>query len=122
MPKTMKDIENNDRIRLLREAPDLVKSAIKYGWMTYPPNIHTDIFGTPININDDYEVTIKAHTPEVCAKAFALREEGRTLEETAMACGIARGSIAYVISKGHEQYLKIERAKHDAKQQGISCQ
>lgn len=118
------------RAKLLSEAKHLVSYAIKQGWMSYPIGTELDANGTPINVVlPDYEVTTNIHTPEICRKAYSLRDRGLTLEEVAKACGVARGSVAYIIAKGHEMYLENERAMLNnttvsitATQQGISCQ
>jgi hypothetical protein len=103
-----------DRAKLLAEAKHLVRRAVQRGWMSYPLSITLNDEGTPINVvEEDYEVTSTSHTPELCRKAYSLRERGLTLEQVAMACGVARGSVAYIISKGHEMFLQHERnAKH----------
>ena len=95
----------------MSEAKYLVSYAIKRGWMSYPIGTELDANGTPINVVlPDYEVTTNIHTPEICRKAYSLRDRGLTLEEVAKACGVARGSVTYIIAKGHEMYLENERA------------
>lgn len=118
-----------ERAKLFAEAKTLVRNAIKCGWMSYPLGVQVDDNGTPINVvQPDYEVTTTAHTPEICRKAYSLRDRGLTLEDVAKACGVARGSVAYIISKGHEMYLEQERAvlnkgtsSTTTNHQGVSC-
>jgi AcrR family transcriptional regulator len=43
--------------------------------------------------------------------AYDLREQGMTLDQVTEACGVSRGSICYLISKGHEQFLTDQRTK-----------
>lgn len=100
-----------EKAKLLAEAKHLVKTAVRKGWMSYPLSVQLDDDGTPINVvQPDYEVTENSHTPQLCRKAFSLREAGLTLEDVAKACGVARGSVSYIISKGHEMFLEQERA------------
>ena len=111
----MKTPYDLDRIKLLHEAPDLIALAIKRGWMSYPRNVRLSALGTPmvvIDEEDDYEVTATAQDADVCRKAYDLRERNLTLEDIAKACGVARGSVAYIIAKGHEMYLKQQRIEH----------
>ena len=51
------------------------------------------------------------YTPKLCRMAYDLREQGMTLDEVTEACGVSRGSICYLISKGHEQFLTDQRTK-----------
>ena len=95
---------------LLAEARFLVCRAVKRGWMSYPDNVKVNDDGDVIDIvQPDYLVTTHIHTPEICMKAYLLRDQGLSLEHVAKACGVARGSVAYIISKGHEQHLHNER-------------
>jgi len=98
------------RAKLLAEAKQLVSHGIKQGWLSYPIGTELDANGTPINVvQPDYEVTSSSHTPELCRKAYYLRERGLTLEDVAKACGVARGSVYYIISQGQEMFLEEER-------------
>ena len=110
----MKTPYDLDRVKLLHEAPDLIALAIKRGWMSYPRNVRLSALGTPMVVieEDDYEVTATAQDADVCRKAYDLRERNLTLEDIAKACGVARGSVAYIIAKGHEMYLKQQRIEH----------
>ena len=106
---------NLDRVKLLHEAKDLVASAIKRGWMSYPHNVKLSALGTPmvvIDEEDDYEITATAQDADVCRKAYDLRERDLSLDDVAKACGVARGSVAYIIAKGHEMYLRQQRIEH----------
>lgn len=98
------------RAKLLSEAKQLVSYGIKQGWMSYPIGTQLDANGTPINVVEpDYEVTSSGHSPELCRKAYYLRDRGLTLEDVAKACGVPRGSVYYIISQGHEMFLEEER-------------
>jgi hypothetical protein len=104
-----------DRIKLLHEAPNLVALAIKRGWMSYPRSVKLSALGTPIlalEEEEDYEITATAQDADVCRKAYDLRERNLSLDDVAKACGVARGSVAYIIAKGHEMYLRQQRIEH----------
>ena len=106
----MKPTHEITRIQLLSEAKCLVAKAVKAGLMSYPAGTEVDTDGTPlIDPDDDLDDRITKHTPEVCRQAYVLRERGLTLEQVAKACHVATGSVAYIISKGHEAVLKEQR-------------
>ena len=109
----MKTPYDLDRVKLLHEAPNLVALAIKRGWMSYPHSVRLSAIGTPIVVleegEEDYEITATAQDADVCRKAYALRERDLSLDDVAKACGVARGSVAYIIAKGHEMYLRQQR-------------
>ena len=107
-----------DRIKLLHEAPNLVALGIQRGWLSYPRSVRLSALGTPMVVieEDDYEVTATAQDADVCRKAYDLRERNLSLEDVAKACGVARGSVAYIIAKGHEMYLKQQRIDHNTTQ------
>ena len=109
----MKTPYDLDRVKLLHEAKDLVASAIKRGWMSYPHNVKLSAIGSPIVVleegEEDYEITATAQDADVCRKAYDLRERDLSLDDVAKVCGVARGSVAYIIAKGHEMYLKQQR-------------
>jgi hypothetical protein len=111
----MKTPYDLDRVKLLHEAPNLVALAIKRGWMSYPRSVRLSALGTPmvvIDEEDDYEITATAQDADVCRKAYDLRERNLSLDDVAKACGVARGSVAYIIAKGHEMYLRQQRIGH----------
>ena len=117
----MKTPYDLDRIKLLHEAKDLVALAIKRGWMSYPHSVRISAIGSPIVVLDEeepdyYEITATAQDADVCRKAYDLRERNLSLEDVAKACGVARGSVAYIIAKGHEMYLKQQRIEHSTTQ------
>ena len=91
--------------QVLREAKQLVRFAIKHGWMSYPNGTLMDAEGNPIPNIEPEDETSSPITPELCNKAFVLRDRGITLDNIAAICGVPRGSIAYIISRGHEDYL-----------------
>jgi len=104
-----------DRIKLLHEAKDLVAKAVQRGWMSYPNSVKLSALGTPIvalEEEEDYEITATAQDADVCRKAYDLRERDLSLDDVAKACGVARGSVAYIIAKGHEMYLRQQRIEH----------
>ena len=104
-----------DRVKLLHEAPNLVALAIKRGWMSYPRSVRLSALGTPMVVlepEEDYEITATAQDADVCRKAYDLRERDLSLDDVAKACGVARGSVAYIIAKGHEMYLRQQRIEH----------
>ena len=104
-----------DRIKLLHEAKDLVAKAVQRGWMSYPHSVKLSALGTPIvalEEEEDYEITATAQDADVCRKAYDLRERDLSLDDVAKACGVARGSVAYIIAKGHEMYLRQQRIEH----------
>jgi hypothetical protein len=104
-----------DRVKLLHEAPNLVALAIKRGWMSYPRSVRLSALGTPILVleeEEDYEITATAQDADICRKAYDLRERNLSLDDVAKACGVARGSVAYIIAKGHEMYLRQQRIEH----------
>ena len=100
--------------QVLREAKHLVRYAIKHGWMSYPHGTQMDAEGDPIPNLEPEEETSSPITPELCNKAFLLRERGITLDNIAVVCGVPRGSIAYIVSKGHEDYLLRLRIDHNS--------
>jgi len=111
----MKTPYDLDRVKLLHEAPNLVALAIKRGWMSYPRSVKLSPLGTPIVVleeQEDYEITATAQDADICRKAYYLRERDLSLDDVAKACGVARGSVAYIIAKGHEMYLRQQRIEH----------
>ena len=50
-------------------------------------------------------------------RAYQLRNMGLSLDGTAKACNVPRGSIVYMISKGHELTLAREREAAGLNQQ-----
>jgi len=111
----MKTPYDLDRVKLLHEAPNLVALAIKRGWISYPRSVRLSALGTPVVVLDeeeDYEITATAQDADVCRKAYDLRERNLSLDDVAKACGVARGSVAYIIAKGHEMYLRQQRIEH----------
>lgn len=109
---TMKPKYDLDRAKLLNDAPALIKKAISAGWMSYPvgqkylPDGSLD----PMLLETERIIEQK-YTPQLCRMAYDLREQGMTLDEVTEACGVSRGSICYLISKGHEQFLTDQRTK-----------
>lgn len=92
------------------EAPQLVKIGIERGWLKYPKGMHFLEDGTPApKLDEVNEEGDQRHTPEMARKAYYLRDRGLSLNEVAAACEIPRGSVVYLISKGHELYLAEQR-------------
>lgn len=114
----MKTKYDLDRTKLLNDAPELIKKAIRYGWMSYPLGQKFLPDGSPDpNIDSTEYVHPDKYTPEFCKNAYELRQSGMTLDDTSKAIGVSRGSITYILAKGHEAILDSERAKHSLKQQ-----
>ena len=104
-----------DRIKLLHEAKDLVALGIQRGWLSYPRSVRLSALGAPVVVleeEEDYEITATAQDADICRKAYDLRERDLSLDDVAKACGVARGSVAYIIAKGHEMYLRQQRVEH----------
>ena len=104
-----------DRIKLLHEAKDLVAKAVQRGWMSYPHSVKLSAIGTPVVVleqEEDYEITATAQDADMCRKAYDLRERDLSFDDIAKACGVARGSVAHIIAKGHEMYLRQQRVEH----------
>lgn len=101
---------NWSNIQILHDAPRLVRWGIEHGFLSYPRNqrFHADGSLDPMLLPEE-EVSEHRHTPEIIRKAFNLRERGLSLNDVAAACGVPRGSVVYLISKGHEQFLSEQR-------------
>lgn len=98
--------------KLLMEAPHLVKIGIERGWLSYPKGMKFHPDGTPDPVMHAVEeVAGERNTPEMARKAYYLRERGLSLNDVAAACQVPRGSVVYLISKGHEMYLASQREK-----------
>ena len=106
-----------NRTKLLNEAPRLIKWAIDKGLMSYPltQKYHSDGSLNP-DIEEEVHVDPEQYTPEFCQRAYELRQLGLTLDDTAKAIGVSRGSITSIFAKGHESMLAADRIKHDSKQ------
>jgi hypothetical protein len=106
-----------NRTKLLNEAPRLIKWAIDNGLMSYPRSqkYHKDGSLDP-GIEEEIHVDPDQYTPEFCQRAYELRQLGLTLDDTAKAVGVSRGSITYILAKGHDALFASDRAKHDLKQ------
>ena len=101
------------RTKLLHDAPDLVQWAVAKGLMSYPLNQKFLADGSPDpNIEETEYVHPDKYTPEFCSRAYELRQLGMTLDDLAKAMGAARGSITYILAKGHESFLEAERLKN----------
>ena len=102
----------NEKLRLLSEAPQLIARAVKAGWISYPKNQKFNADGSPdpMLLNDS-ESHATRHTPEAMIRAYELRCMGMALDSVANACNVPRGSIVYMISKGHE--LSLAKARQE---------
>ncbi len=108
----MKTKYDLDRTKLLHDGPKLVQWAIANGLMSYPLNQKFLADGSPDpNIESTENVHPDKYTPEFCSRAYELRQLGMTLDDLAKAMGVARGSITYILAKGHESFLEAERLK-----------
>ena len=105
------------RTKLLNEAPRLIQWAIAKGLMSYPitTKYHEDGSIDP-DIEEEIHVDPDKYTPEFCQRAYELRQLGLTLDDTAKVIGVSRGSITYILAKGHEAMLAADRIKHDSNQ------
>jgi hypothetical protein len=104
--------------KLLMEAPRLVKIGIERGWLRYPVGMKFKDDGTPLpemSETGEEADTEQRHTPEMARKAYYLRDRGLSLNDVAAACQIPRGSVVYLISKGHEMYLAEQRKEVEAR-------
>ena len=81
------------------EAPRLIKIGVQRGWLSYPKDMAFK----------ESEVTEQRHTPDLARKAYDLRDRGLSLNDVAAACQVPRGSVVYLITKGHELYLASQR-------------
>jgi hypothetical protein len=100
----------NEKLRLLSEAPQLISRAVKAGWISYPENQRFNADGSPDPmLLEDSEPQATRHTPEAMIRAYELRCLGMALDSVATACKVPRGSIVYMIAKGHELTLANER-------------
>lgn len=99
-----------EKAQIIHDAPRLVRYAVERGWMSYPRGKRFLADGSldPMLLPEE-EVSEHRHTPELCRKAYVLRDRGLSLNEVAAACGVPRGSVVYIISKGHEQFLAEQR-------------
>ncbi len=100
-----------NRTKLLNEAPRLIQWAIAKGLMSYPitTKYYEDGSINP-DIEEEIHVNPDQYTPEFCMRAHELRQLGLTLDDTAKVIGVSRGSITYILAKGHEHQLEKERA------------
>ena len=96
--------------KLLMEAPHLVKIGLQRGWLSYPKDMAFKADGTPDPVIEaEPEFAEQRHTPDLARKAYFLRDRGLSLNEVAAACQVPRGSVVYLISKGHELFLASQR-------------
>ncbi len=91
---------------------DLVRLAVRRGWMSYPQGTETDKHGC-LKIQKekpDIEYRKPRHTIETARIAYKLRNDGLQLIEISKRLCVPMGSLHYLISKGHEDYLITQRA------------
>jgi hypothetical protein len=101
------------RAQLLDEARALIAKAVKAGWMSYPPGQRFLADGKldPMLLPVE-EVEAQKYTKELCLRAYQLREQGMAIESIGKICKVPRGSVVYLISKGHEAHLAEQRQSH----------
>ena len=101
--------------KLLQEAPDLIAKALKAGWMAYPKGQRFLADGSldPM-LHPVEEVQQQKYTPELCRQAYEMRQIGMALDSIANVCKVPRGSVVYLVSKGHEAFLEAERHCQDS--------
>lgn len=114
------------RAQLLAEAAELVQSAVKRGLMSYPHGTKFQANGTPIpNLDGGLPITHLEpggkHNIEICRKAFELRDRGLALHDVAKLCNVPKGSVHYLIAKGHEDYLSQQRHGKIDEPSDLSC-
>ena len=102
---------HNDKLRLLSEAPDLIARAVKAGWLSYPKEQKFKEDGSldPMLCTvEDYKHQPR-YTEQQLLKAYELRQRGISLNDCAKVLGVSRGSIVYLVSRGHELWLAKQR-------------
>lgn len=102
---------NWSNIQILHDAPRLVRWGIEHGLLSYPRNqrFHADGSLDPMLLPEEEVAAEQRHTPDQARKAYMLRERGLSLHDVAAACQVPRGSVVYLISKGHELFLASQR-------------
>lgn len=96
------EIDNDDilvsqeKLTLLRQAPDIFKNAVAKGWMSYPAQIESDSDDNVSSWLGRYD----------CERAYEYRQDGLTYKEIGklMGCGIAR--VVHILNRGEEIVLQ----------------
>ena len=71
-----------EKAQIIHDAPRLVRYAVERGWMSYPRGQRFLADGSldPMLLPEE-EVSEHRHTPELCRKAYVLRDRGLSLNE-----------------------------------------
>jgi hypothetical protein len=87
---------SQEKLTLLRQAPDIFKNAVAKGWMSYPAQIESDS-------DDDVSSWLGRYD---CERAYEYRQDGLTYREIGklMGCGIAR--VVHILNRGEEIVLQ----------------
>ena len=96
------EIDNDDilvsqqKLTLLRQAPDIFKNAVAKGWMSYPAQ-------TELDSDEDVSSWLGRYD---CERAYEYRQDGLTYREIGklMGCGIAR--VVHILNRGEEIVLQ----------------
>jgi len=99
-----------EKAKLLAEAKDLVAKAVQAGWMSYPKGQRFLADGSLDPMLHPVEaVQQQKYTPDLCRRAYKMRQLGMAVDSISKACKVPRGSVVYLVSKGHEASLEAER-------------
>jgi hypothetical protein len=81
------------RITLLNQAPAIVSTAIKAGWISYPANAYVD------PEEEDLTEWLKKYD---CEKAYNLRQKGMTYREIGKLLCVGIGKVTDILRRGEE--------------------
>lgn len=81
------------RITLLNQAPAIVSTAIKAGWISYPANAYVD------PEEQDLTEWLKKYD---CEKAYNLRQKGMTYREIGKLLCVGIGRVTEILRRGEE--------------------
>ena len=81
------------RITLLNQAPAIVSTAIKAGWISYPANAYVD------PEEQDLTEWLKKYD---CEKAYNLRQKGMTHREIGKLLCVGIGRVTDILRRGEE--------------------
>ena len=81
------------RITLLNQAPAIVSTAIKAGWISYPANAYVD------PEEQDLTEWLKKYD---CEKAYNLRQKGMTYREIGKLLCVGIGRVTDILRRGEE--------------------
>lgn len=81
------------RITLLNQAPAIISTAIKAGWISYPANAYVD------PEEQDLTEWLKKYD---CEKAYNLRQNGMTYREIGKLLCVGIGRVTDILRRGEE--------------------